>query len=138
MKTSVNINWSKAHKTILFSIIFLFAFFNQSVQATDTSGTPQVVVKYIGRIGLNPVFLIEFDNVKGEEIYFNLRDQYGTQLYSEVTKEKKYSKKIQLASDELDRTNLTLSLKVKKSKQSQVFKIYKTTQVIEEVAISKL
>ena len=138
MKTSITITWSNARKTVLFAALFLFITLSKEVQAADSLKKPPVEVRYIGAIDHNPVFQIEVDNQNGEEMYLTIRDEYGTHIYSEVIKEKKYSRKIHLVSEEADDKKLTLSLRTKKSNQTQVFQIYKTTRTIEEIAVSKL
>lgn len=140
MKNSNN-KMSNMARTLLsatFFSLFIFLFVPSTVQANDKIKNPSVEIKYVGSIDYKPIFQISFDNQDAEEVFLTLRDENGVVIYSEVVKDKKYARKIQLESVESDVLKLTLTLRSKKSTQSEQFQINKSTRVVEDVVVAKL
>lgn len=132
MKNRINIL-----KTFGFIALFSFLFVPVTLLAEETKPVLPVDITYVGNIDYSPVFQISFDNQEGSEVNLILRDEDGNIIFSEVVKDKKYARKIQLQGLDRD-VKLTLTLRSKKSTQSQVFQINKNTRIVEDVVVAKV
>ena len=122
--------------SVLLAVILVFA--SATANATDKIKTPNVEVKYVGTVDNSPLFQVEFNNENGDEVFVTLRDVNGNILYSEVTKEKKFSKRFRLEGIELNDSKVTLNIRSKKASAAHVFTINKSVRQVEEVVVSKL
>lgn len=122
--------------SVLLAVILVFA--SATANATDKIKTPNVEVKYVGTVDNSPLFQVEFNNENGEEVFVTLRDANGNILYSEVTREKKFSKRFRLEGIELNDSKVTLNIRSKKESAAHVFTINKSVRQVEEVIVSKL
>ncbi|HUQ96424.1 MAG TPA: hypothetical protein VM010_02080 [Chitinophagaceae bacterium] len=109
-----------------------------SAQATDKQKETPVEVKYVGSETGKPLFQIAFNNPQGEEVAVTLRDENGFTIYSDVTKDKSYARKLQFNELDNDKMKLTLILRSKKDTQSQTFEITKNIRTVEDVAVVSL
>ena len=95
-------------------------------------------VTYVGSVQGRPVFQIAFNNPHGEEVALSLRDENGTVIYSDVVKDKNYSRKLQFNDLDTDRLKVVLTLRTKKETKTQLFEISKYTRLVEDVAVVSL
>ena len=117
--------------------VFTFFFVPATVLANETKPVLPVDITYVGSVDYKPIFQISFDNQEAADVNLLLRDENGNIIYSEVVKQGKYSRKIQL--ENIDRNaKVTLTLRSKKGTQSQAFYINKNTRVVEEVVVVKV
>jgi hypothetical protein len=97
-----------------------------------------VEVKYLGQLNAQPVFQVNINNAKGEDLYMVLKDGDGNSLYSEKFNHKTFSRKFQFAKDDTGEMKVTMSLVSKSEKRSQEFEINKVVHVVEDVVVTKL
>lgn len=135
MKIS-NITFRNAASSIV--LAFILVFTSATASATDKIKAPSVEVKYIGSIDNSPLFQVDFENETGEDVYVTLKDEVGNVLYTEVSKEKKFSKKFRLEGADLYNAKLVLNIRSKKETQAHVFQINKSVRQVEEVTVNKL
>jgi hypothetical protein len=140
MKNQLQLNLRNAAKNMFtfLAVAALVIAGTTSAQASDTPKNTPVEIKYLGSFNSKPVFEIAFDNADSEEIYLTLKDNDGNILYSEVVKDKKFSRKIQLDNEELYGSKVTLTLRSRKGTQHQVFQINKNVRVVEDVQIARV
>lgn len=106
--------------------------------ANDKGKDEPAAVKYLGSVNGKPTFQIAVNNPLGEELSLSLRDEEGYLIYSDVVKDKTYSRNLQF--DELDanRLKVTLTVRGKKDTKTQTFEITKSTRMVEDVAVVSL
>jgi hypothetical protein len=125
-------------KSSLLALLFV-SVLTASAQAADTKPKEiPVEVKYLGSVAGKPLFQIVVNNPQNEEAFLTLRDENGNTIYSDVVKEKSYSRKLQFNELEADKLVVTLTLRTKKDTQSKTFAITKSTRVVEDVAVVNL
>ena len=95
-------------------------------------------VLYLGTVAGKPVFQILFTNTTGEKVSISLRDEAGNVIFSDVSSEKNYTRKLQFDELDTEKIKLKLTLRTKKETQTQAFEITKNTRVIEDVAVVTL
>jgi hypothetical protein len=117
--------------------LFLFAA-PVTMMAADKGKNPPAEIKYLGNVNDKPVFQIRFDNENAEELVLSLRDVNGVVIYSEVVKDKKYSRNIQLENNELDGLKFTLALRSKKSTRTQTFQVSRSVRITEDVQVAQV
>jgi hypothetical protein len=122
-------------KPAVFTLLFAGILNAAPAQATDKIKDVPVEVKYLGSVDGEPLFQIAFNNPLGEEVSITLRDQDGYIIYSDVSKDKAYSRKLRFEGIETDRLRFMLSLRTKKDTQTKTFEITKNTRTIEDVAV---
>lgn len=97
-----------------------------------------VEVKYLGQIDRQPVFQVDINNDKQDQLSVVLKDRYGNYLYSERFSGKSFSKKFQIASNEVDDLRLTMLVSSKSDKKTQSFEINNIVTVVEDVVVTKV
>ena len=134
---SVNIN--NIVKIVFFTaVIALFTFGTVLTANAQESGNKEnVEIKYLGAVGNNPIFQVEFDNLEEEELFITLKDSDGNMLYSEKFKEKKFSKKFQVERADED-LRVILTIANKKGKFSQQYQINRNTRIVQDVFVTKV
>lgn len=128
-------------KTVVnFGFAFLFVLNNIPAQAQDKvrTGIPPADIKYLGKVNNQPLLLIDFDNVNEQTIYLSITDEYGNVLYTEKIKDRKFSKKFQWQTSEMDNAKLKFTLTSEKEKQFQVFEVNSNMRMVQDVVITKL
>lgn len=123
---------------IVTAALLLLVVSTTAVHAADKPKEGPVEVKYLGSVQGKPLFQLALNNPQGEEVALTLRDENGVVIYSDVSKDKTYSRTLQF--DELDvaRLRLTLTLRTKKETQTQMFEITRSTRTVEDVAVVTL
>ena len=133
------INFVKRNVIRNISLAFIFRIFAAApATAGDKVKEAAAEIRYLGNYNGNTVFQINYDNADGEEFTITLKDEYGNILFFDASKEKKYGKKVQFEGVQLEELKLTMTVRSKKSAQSQNFRISKTTRTVEEVAVVTL
>jgi hypothetical protein len=125
-------------KPAVLALFFAGLLNTTPAQATDKPKAAPVEVKYLGSNNGKPLFQIQFSNPQADEVSITLRDEYGYTLYTDVSKEKAYSRKLQFDDLGTDRLKLTVLLRTKKDVQTQTFEITKNIRTIEDVAVVSL
>ena len=128
-------------KTIFFfgvSSFFLFSFMPSVIAQEKPFQTPQVLIKYIGSVENQPVFQIEFDNQNEETLNLSIKDEEGNLLYTERTKEKKFLKKFQYLTAEIDQVKLTFTESNEKERQAQSYEVNTRMRYVQDVVVTRL
>src|SRR6476660_5320947 len=104
----------------LFVRIGLVAIMILGILPTFAQGKPgdettPVSIRYIGNFNEQPMFQIEFDNQNQEFFNVSIRDEEGNVLFFEKSKDKKFSRRFQLAKD-VNNVKLTFTLKSESQK----------------------
>jgi hypothetical protein len=120
------------------TLLFMSLLGQVQANPIDKTKNAPVEVKYLGSVQGKPLFQIAFNNPLGEEVTLSLRDENGVLIYSDVVKDKSYSRKLQFNDLDTDKLRVTLTLRTKKESQSQTFEITKSTRVVEDVAVVSL
>lgn len=124
-------------KVLFFTAVLALLTVGTVLTANAQDGSNPVAIKYIGAVGNQPIFLVEFDNQTEEEILVSLRDADGNMLYTERFQGKRFSKRFQLNRHE-DDLQVTLSLTNRKDRFTQQYQINRNTRVVEDVTVTKL
>jgi len=109
--------------------------------AHATGGDPKeapAAVKYLGSVDGKPTFQLAVNNPQGEAVSLTLRDEEGYLIFSDMIKDKAYTRKLQFDGLDADKMKLTLILRTKKDTQTQTFEITKSTRTVEDVAVVSL
>ena len=125
-------------KPSVFALFFAGSLNTASAQTTDKIKEVPVEVKYLGAVEGNPQFQIAFSNPQGEEVLVSLRDEDGYSIYSDVSKEKSYLRKIQFNDMNSEKAKLVLTLRTKRDTQTQVFEITRSTRIVQDIAVVSL
>ena len=141
MKSLSNINLSKAIRSLVspvFALLVVFSSVNAKAADKVTTPVPPVDFKYLGTINNKPVFQINFNNAEGEKVNLYIKDENGNIIYSDLVKDKNYSRKIQLENIDLGTLKVILSIRSKKENLTQAFIINQNTRTEENIEIAKL
>jgi hypothetical protein len=125
-------------KPVFFVLFFAGILQAAPVQAADKPKETPVEIKYLGSKEGTLLFQIHFANPNAEEVNLMLRDENGNVIYTEVVRDKVYSRKIRFEEMESSNMKLTLTLRTRKEVQSKTFEIKRSTRVIEDVAVVTL
>lgn len=134
---SANIN--TIVKILFFTaVIALFTFGTVlTANAQEGGNKDNVEIKYLGSVGNNPIFQVEFDNLEEEELYITLKDSEGNTLYAERFKDKKFSKKFQVERADED-LRVVLTVANRKGRFSQQYQINRNTRIVQDVFVTKV
>lgn len=133
--TKANIN--NIVKVLFFTAVLALFTVGTVLTANAQDGNNPVAIKYLGAVGQQPIFQVEFDNLQEEELLVTLKDSDGNTMYSERFKDKKFAKRFQLerADDDL---RVTLIITNKKDRFTQQYQINRNTRVVEDVTVTKV
>lgn len=106
--------------------------------ATDSSKNVPAEVKYVGTKDGQPLFQIAVNNPQGEEVALTLRDAEGYVIYTDVIKDKAYTRTLRFDDLDADKLKLVLTLRTKKDVQSQTFEITRSLRTVDDVAVVNL
>ena len=131
-------SFGKVVSSVVFAALFLIVSGVTAVRAADRKIETPVNITYVGTVNEKPVFQINFDNTTGADVFLSLTDENGNYIYSEVVKDGKYSRKIQLDNAELTDLKLKLTLRTKKNVQTQLFDINTNVRTVQDVQVVRL
>jgi hypothetical protein len=142
MKNVSNATWGKPFGKVIASVVMMSMFLvlvsTTQVHAEDRKKSAPADITYVGTVNDKPVFQISLDNTTGEDLYLTLTDEYGNYIYSEVVKDAKYSRKIQLDNGDLADMKLKLTVRSKNTYQSQLFDVNTNVRTVRDVEVVKL
>jgi hypothetical protein len=126
-------------KIIFFTAVLALFTFGTVLTANAQEGgnKENVEIKYLGAVGNNPIFQVEFDNLDEEELFITLKDAEGNVLYAEKFKEKRFSKKFQVERADED-LRVVLTVANKKGRFSQQYQINRNTRIVQDVFVTKV
>ncbi|MGZ5220371.1 MAG: hypothetical protein ACXWV2_06015 [Chitinophagaceae bacterium] len=124
------------------AIAFFTAFSVSAIQdakAGDNSKTIPVEMKFMGHLNNQLLFKLNFTgNPEQNEFTIIIRDEKNHILYRENIKGENFSKSFLVNAEEIGDNMLTFEIVSKKSKESVVFEVNRTTRVTEEMTVGKL
>lgn len=138
MKNAIVGTLTRLVKPFVVTLLVFSLITSVSAQPIDKIKETPFEVKYLGSIAGKPMFQISFSNPQGDDVQVTLRDENGYTIFTDVSKEKTYSKKLQFNDLDTDKLKLTLTLRTKKDSQTQAFEITKSTRTVEDVAVVAL
>lgn len=109
----------------------------QSVMENAETVVP-IKVTYLGKFDLQPIFQIEIDNSKEDDLYLNLMDEDGGILYSDKFNNQRYAKKFRFDSYDAGRLKVTVSLTSKKFRKTQVLQFANEVRTVEDVVVTRV
>ncbi len=109
----------------------------QSIKESTETVIP-VKVTYLGRVDLQPVFQIEIDNIKGDELYVSLKDEDGRILYLDKFNDQKFSKRFRFDTFDAISRKVTLSLTSKKDKKTQALQFGNVLTTVEDIVVTRI
>lgn len=126
-------------KPSVLALLFAGIVNTSFAQADDTKPADvPVEVKYLGSTQGSPLFQIAFNNPQGDEVNVTLRDGDGYTIYSDVTKEKTYIRKIRFDELDFETMKLVLTLRTKKELQTKIFEVTRNMRTVEDIAVVSL
>jgi len=142
MKNNLRIsNRSKALRNVLTTMALTFVTLLASTtnaDANDKIKSLPVEIKYLGNTNQRPVFQIDFDNQEEGDVYLYIKDSYGSTVYTEVIKIKKYSKKFEFENMEINNVEVHLVFGPKGNRTEQVFQLNKNIREVQDIVIAKI
>ena len=144
MKNQVLSNVNLFRKRIISSTVLAFMLMTNAVSSTAQSvkesaeAVIPVKVTYLGKVNLQPIFQIEIDNIKGDDLYVNLMDEDGELLYSDKFNDQRYAKKFRFDTYDAGNLKVTLSLTSKKDKRTQVLQFANEVRTVEDVVVTPI
>jgi hypothetical protein len=109
----------------------------QSIKESTETVIP-VKVTYLGRVDLQPVFQIEIDNIKGDELYVSLKDEDGSILYLDKFNDQKFPKRFRFDTFDAISRKVTLSLTSKKDKKTQALQFGNVLTTVEDIVVTRI
>lgn len=109
----------------------------QTIEKSTVTETP-VKVTYLGRVEMQPVFQVDIDNTKAEELYVSLKDEDGRLLYADKFKDPKYSKRFRFDTYDPISSKVTLSISSKSNKKAQVLQFGNVLTTVEDLVVTKV
>ena len=98
-----------------------------------------VEMKFMGKINDQPLFMLIFTgNPSQNNFNITIRDEFDEVLYRENILGEHFSKKFLLNTDELGDVTLLFEINCRKTKRKVIYRVNRTTKLMEDVAISEL
>jgi len=129
---------TSARNIFLASVLMLGIVTSVKAQDSNKSNASVVEIKYLGSVDNQPVFQVEFDNLKQENVHVSITDENGTELFGGKFREKKFSKKFKFEKLDTDPFKLRFTLTSENEKLSQVFEVNTKVWTVQDVVITKL
>ena len=133
----------KKNNTRMLLMALLASFVMVSTYAGATGGhTPNpiissVQVKHLMDQDNKTFFQVELKNKQGEKFSVTITDKFGTELFSETSREKDFEKKFQCENLE-ELGPLNIKIKSLKDGQEQVFQLNTSVRFVHHVTVQKL
>jgi hypothetical protein len=103
----------------------------------EVAKTP-VEVKYLGTNETQPIFQVDINNLKGEDLFVVLKDDEGGTLYRERFNKRSFSRKFQLNLPDPSNMKVTMTVSSKDGKNTQEFQINNETKFVEDVVVTRV
>lgn len=97
-----------------------------------------VELKFVGNIGAQPVFTLNFTNIEENEYKIVVRDEYGNVLYRDKVKGGNITKKFILNAEELGEVAVQFEITGNKSEKTVVYEVNKKSRLVEDLVINKM
>lgn len=144
MKNQVSNNVRSFLKSTITTAAFAFMLIAGSIpsvaQTAEKNAETEIPVKvtYLGKVNFQPVFQIDIDNRKANDLYVTMKDEDGTLLYADRFNNLVFSKKFRFDTEDAGSMNVTLSLTSKKEKKTQVLKFSNVFTTVEDVVVTRV
>jgi hypothetical protein len=112
--------------------------FSSPAFAMDEKKAIPVELKFVGNIGDQPVFLLNFTNIEENEYTIVVRDEYGNVLYRDKVKGGNIAKKFILNTEELGDVVIQFEIIGKKTEKTVVYEVNKKSRLVEDLVINKM
>lgn len=106
--------------------------------ANEDKKTIPAELKYLGKIQSQPVFQLNIANTEESQYTIVVRDEDNNILYRDNVKGSNISKKFLLNLEEVGNMKIKFEITGKKSEKTVVYEVNKTSQVVEDVVVSKI
>lgn len=123
---------------ILFSLSMLSASAGFAQSAPQAEIKPQPGLKYLGKLGDQMYFELQYPNAEGKNFTVYIQDGTGFTLYRGRFNGRNFSKKFQIDGSQVDSDKLTFRIYEEGSKDSQDFVINNNVSVMENVVVTRL
>lgn len=121
------------------ALVALTLAFSTTTLASDEGGVKNVTeLKFIGKLGNQPVFELSLSGVEEDEYSITFRDEIGSILYSDKVKGINITRRFLLKAEEMSDANLSVVVKAKKSGKVEVYSINRSHSYVEETVVSKV
>jgi len=141
MKKHIKLHFRQAVRNTVVPFFFLLLSLTstsvwalQDSSRSDNLGT----IKYIGVVGDQVVFQLNYENKTGETLSVVIKDEDGNTLYTGKFNDKKVFKQFRFYRSDISDSNVSFTLSTSNDKQSQVFQVAATSRVVEDVVVTKL
>jgi hypothetical protein len=144
MKNQVSNNVRSFFRSTITTAAFAFMLIAGSIpsvaQTAEKNAETEIPVKvtYLGKVNFQPVFQIDIDNRKANDLYVTMKDEDGTLLYANRFNNLVFSKKFRFDTEDANSINVTLSLTSKNEKKTQVLKFSNVFTTVEDVVVTRV
>jgi hypothetical protein len=128
---------TKVRLASIAAMIFLMIGMSNQVQATGTAKS-QMAIQYVGKVESLPIFLVQLNNTEEDEFSVVIKDVDDVVLYSETLKGTNVTRKYGFDVEANDLSKLRVVITSKKTNESQVYSVNKSSYLVENVAVAKL
>jgi hypothetical protein len=119
---------------LVFTVALTVASSTYSFANEGNKNTPTIELKFLGNADNQPIFQLSLTSAEADEYTITIRDEAGYVLYSSVEK----SRKFRLSTETLGNNPVTVEIKSKNSKKTEVYEIGRTQKVVTETVVNKI
>lgn len=125
-------------ETFIYFLLAAFLLIGGTVSAQQSASIPQnVQVKQLASIGDKLTFEVQVRNDLQQRFRLMVKDEDGTQLWSQLFSDKDLNQRFVLDGFDADR-KVILVVRPLNSQQTQSFEISRNTRVVEDYVVTKL
>jgi len=124
--------------TISIALLITCALFTPTFANDGDKNNHVTELKFIGNLQNQPVFQLALTNPQEDEFTVTFRDEYGNVLYTDRFKGVNITRKFMLKSEDLVDANLNVTVRSKKSNQTEVYHINRSHSYVEETVVNKV
>ena len=134
MKTGI-----RNYKTMSIALLVALSLstFTMANDENKNKGVPPIEFKYVGKIEGQPVFQLNLNNSEGEDFVISFRDNLGNVLYSNNVKSN-FSQNFMINSEEVGDDILTVEVRSKKTRKTEVYTIKRNQTIVDETVVAKI
>jgi hypothetical protein len=122
---------------IALAATFTTAFSSPALANEEKKAIP-VELKFVGNIGAQPAFTLNFTNIEESEYTIVVRDENGNVLYRDKVKGGNISKKFLLNTEELGDVAVQFEITGKKNEKTVIYEVNKKSRLVEDLVINKM